>query len=86
MFAEHPQGNAWRGGEGGKFLLGYWGDGTGNISNIGIISASLIGIPADVAGEHGVGATGVVTFIGIAVAALAVSGGGIALVSRKLKK
>jgi len=84
-FSNHPDWNAIKGGSIGKFLIGYWGDGSGNIDTLGIVSASLFGVPASVAEDAGV-ATGAVTFVALAAAVLAISGGGAVIVSRKLKK
>ncbi|MDR2589494.1 MAG: hypothetical protein LBC71_00660 [Oscillospiraceae bacterium] len=74
------------GSDGGKIGIGYWGDGTGDISNLGFVSAILVGVPRSVAEEHDVPTTGVLTFVGLAIAAFAVSGGGAVVISRKLKK
>ncbi|MCL2629011.1 MAG: hypothetical protein FWD44_10020 [Oscillospiraceae bacterium] len=67
----------------GKIMLGYYDD---NIADLGIVSASLIGVPKALADDLGVASTGVVTFIGIAALVLAASGTGAVVVSRKLKK
>jgi len=67
----------------GKVIVAFWSE---NWDDIGIISGSLTGVPKALAEEAGVPTTGVVTFIGIAALALAASGTGAVIITRKLKK
>jgi len=85
-FSAHPSWGAIRGGSTGKFIIGYYGDGSGDITNLGLRGASLYGVPRTLADELGVASTGVVTFIGLAALVLAASGTGAVVVTRKLKK
>jgi len=67
----------------GKVIIAYYDD---DIATLGVTGASLIGVPKALAEEAGVPFTGVTTFIALAALALAASGTGAVVVSRKLKK
>jgi len=68
---------------GAAIQVGYWSDG---IADLGLVSATLSGVPRALAEELDVPTTGVTTFIAIAALAVAASGTGAVVVSRKLKK
>ena len=74
----------WSAQDNGKFVLAFWNDA---LKGGNAVRASLLGVPSDLAATYGFApSTGAITFIGLAVAALAVSGTGAVVVGRKLKK
>jgi len=82
-FSAHPGWADFRQGESGRIMICHYDN--GGISSLGVVSATLNGVPRALAEELGVPTTGVTTFIGIAALVLAGSGTGAVVVSRKLK-
>ncbi|MDR2589409.1 MAG: hypothetical protein LBC71_00220 [Oscillospiraceae bacterium] len=81
-FSEHPGWPAFRDdpSDAAKLIVAYW-DG---FAELGMTSAWLTGVVINDEGE--VVKAGVTVFIGLATAAVAISGGGIFLIAKKLKK
>jgi len=82
-FAEHPHWDAIKGGEMGKFLIGYWGDGSMNVANLGITNAVLV-VPGG--GGGGAAQTGVSFLLFPALGLVALGTTGAIVVGKKIKK